>query len=196
MIKTTEQKTVFEAAIEKMYGNFGRVLSPGAKAAAYEQLQHLPESFIVWAKGEVYKLDAFPGNFPRFILTVLYPKWQSQQGQQQSEQASFKRCPDCDLEMPGFITAWRHDQNRKVFRCLCNNRPEFEFMPKLSREGISRLIDNTSPTRAHYFVPPPGHKLTRVENIEFPPTYGLSALSPDVEASFKVHRINPDARKR
>lgn len=180
------EKSIFESTIEKMYGNHGKQLTAGAKAAAYEQLCHLPESFLSWAKEEVYRLDTWPSNFPRFILTVLYPKWQALNGEQKSRQSGLERCPECDIEMPGFITAWRHDRSRVVFKCLCNDRPEFENMPKLSRKAISRLVDNTAPNKEHYFVPPPGYKVTTVENKQFPPRSGLGNLPTSIKEAIQA----------
>lgn len=193
--ETKSKEAVFSDCLKAMYGAHGKALSTGAAMAAYEQLAHLPESFILWAKAEVYKLDSWPGNFSRYILSELLPKWQEKRGEKNAQNSMARGCHDCDMEMPGFITAWRHGGNRVIFRCMCNTMHGLDGMAQLSRNAISRLVDKSSPDGSHYFVPGPGARVTEVEKAEFPVSWQTSGNDANINAAIKVLSIDCADRK-
>lgn len=126
--------------------SMNRIFAAHAKAppsraaidAVWYRVAEFPDAFMDWAAAKLCDYEKLPGNLG-YEIKGMYSQWRSETGQPRQERHC---CPDCDRQIPGFFYWWQRDESGHVAsgmcRCLCNNDPSLDPMPRKSKAQAER----------------------------------------------------------
>lgn len=132
----------FKTGMSKVYAAHAK--APPSQAvleALWERVGTLPDAFMHWAARQLCDYEKLPQNLGLELAGRLYPRWRAQNRTGSPHQPQL--CPDCDPQTPGFFHWWRRDgQTGRVTsglcRCLCNNNPALDPMPRKSKAQAAK----------------------------------------------------------
>lgn len=125
----------FKNELRAIFAAHGKIVPSDAVAlAVWKRVEEFPDAFMTFAATQLADYEKLPSNLGFELARVLYPLWRSRMDQQNTRRVC---CPDCDRHMPGFFQAWKRDEAGRLrsvlCRCLCNDDPVFENMPRMSK---------------------------------------------------------------
>lgn len=118
----------FAEWMRTLYGTFGKN-NPAQHVihAVYHRVECLPDSFLAYAMERLEDREVLPANLGRELYRVLWPEYRSQHPELVARE-DLRGCNACRTSMPGFIWGYQADGHRYVFKCRCNDAPQFAHL--------------------------------------------------------------------